>query len=56
MTYDLDEMLLDILGSRELVHSWWNSSNRVFGGDTPEQAFRDRPNNVVMYISRMVYV
>jgi hypothetical protein len=55
MTYDLDEMLLAMLGSKELVEKWWNSPNRAFGYDTPEQAFRDRPNNVVMYISRMVY-
>jgi hypothetical protein len=53
MTNNLDDMLLAVLGSNELVNKWWSSPNRMFGYDTPEQAFRDRPNNVVMYISRM---
>ena len=55
MDYDLDELLLSLLGSKELVDKWWNSPNRMFGYDTPQQAFRDRPDNVVWYISRMAY-
>lgn len=56
MTYDLDEMLLEILGSKELVAQWWDSPNRAFGEDTPEQVFRERPDNVVMYIGMMAHV
>ena len=41
MTHNLDELLLSMLGSHELVQQWWASPNRAFGGDTPQQWWND---------------
>ena len=52
MTHNLDELLLNMLGSHELVQQWWNSPNTAFGGDTPQQWFQDQAlqAQVVSYI------
>jgi len=39
MKNNLDSILLALLGSKELVLKWWNSPNRAFDGDTPQQLF-----------------
>lgn len=47
---DLDEILLSLLGSRELVDNWWNSPNEHFKLDTPQQVWATDPKAVAAYI------
>ena len=53
--YNLDELLLSLLGSQDLVDKWWNSDNTYFHGDTPEQVFRSNPQKVINYINQFCY-
>lgn len=53
--YNLDELLLSLLGSQDLVDKWWNSDNTYFQGDTPEQVFRSNPQQVINYINQFCY-
>ena len=51
MTYNLDEILLALLGSSDLVESWWASPNKAFDGDIPDDIFHsDRRAEVIRYI------
>lgn len=36
MDEKLNKMLKALLGSDELVQRWWNSPNRAFDGETPD--------------------
>jgi hypothetical protein len=53
--YDLDKVVLALVGSAELVEQWWHGENTAFGGDTPDQVFRLEPERVVEYLLRHVY-
>lgn len=53
--YDLDQVVLALVGSTELVNQWWHGANTAFGGDTPYQVFRSEPERVIEYLSRYVY-
>ncbi len=55
MEYNLDEMLLAMLGSQELVNKWWSSPNKAFDLLTPQQAFNSNPEWVVAYILKHSY-
>jgi hypothetical protein len=55
MTNDLDEILLALLGSKELVDAWWNSPNQHFKLDTPQQAWNTDPKAVAAYILGTYY-
>ena len=49
--YNLDEILLQLLGSRELVERWWATPNKAFDWDIPDDIFHsDRHGEVVKYI------
>lgn len=48
-------MLLSLLGSQELVDSWWQSPNKYFGYDTPQQAWNTEPEKVTDYIMNILY-
>ena len=51
MEYNLDNILLRLLGSRELVERWWATPNKAFDGDIPDDIFHsDRRGEVVKYI------
>ena len=51
MEYNLDTILLSLLGSRELVERWWATPNKAFDGDIPDDIFHsDRHSEVVKYI------
>lgn len=51
MEYNLDNILLGLLGSRELVERWWATPNKAFDGDIPDDIFHsDRRNEVINYI------
>jgi hypothetical protein len=57
MTYNLDKLLLGLLGSTDLVNIWWDSPNINFGLDTPNQWFNSssqvKHTTVVDYIVGM---
>lgn len=50
MIDDLDKILLALLGSKELVTKWWNSPNKYFNLDTPQQVWHTDPKSVAAYI------
>ena len=54
MTNNLDELLLAMLGTKDLVDTWWQSPNHAFGYMTPQQAFDCEltRSHVVAYIYR----
>lgn len=47
---DLDEMLLGLLGSPQLVKRWWQSPNLAFDLQTPDQVWSNDPDQVRQYI------
>lgn len=54
--YDLDKMLLGLLGDHELIDVWWNSPNKAFEYNTPQQMWQpDTYSQVVKYIYAMAY-
>ena len=55
VTYNLDDKLMSLLGSKELLEQWWNSSNSYFHGDTPEQIWRSNPQKVIQYVDQFCY-
>ena len=46
----LDIMLINILGSTELLSIWWGGQNKAFGYKTPEEVYTANPQKVVDYI------
>jgi hypothetical protein len=52
---DLDEILLSLLGSPELVTQWWTSPNEHFKLDTPQQVWNTDPKAVAAYILDTYY-
>jgi len=36
---DIDKMLLVLIGNVALVDSWWNTPNKAFDKQTPEQVY-----------------
>lgn len=47
----LNKLLEALLGSEELVDIWWNSSNKAFYGNTPEEEYKKDPGHVIEYIT-----
>lgn len=39
----LNRILFALLGREQLVHDWWNSANRAFDGQTPEEVYQSGP-------------
>lgn len=55
MEYNLDRILLQLLGSQELVQRWWASPNQAFDGAIPDDVFHsDCRAEVVKYILAQV--
>ena len=53
MEYNLDTILLNMLGSEELVQQWWATPNKAFSGEIPDDIFHsDRRGEVIGYILR----
>lgn len=51
MEFDLDKILLEMLGSQELVERWWATPNEAFNGDIPDDIFHsNRRVEVISYI------
>jgi hypothetical protein len=51
----LNEILLQLLGSRELVELWWSSPNKAFDGEIPDDLLHSsRHQEVVKYILAQV--
>lgn len=50
--YDVDIMLLNLLGSKELVDAWWLSPNKAFGDNEPEFIWHTNPLLVYNYIQQ----
>ena len=46
----LNEMLLPLLGSQELVEKWWNRSNKAFALETPASIYESNPDFIVKYV------
>ena len=46
-------MILAIVGENYLADLWWNSSNRAFDGETPEEVLNKDPERVIRYIKAM---
>ena len=36
----INRCLLAMLGREQLMYDWWNSANRAFDGQTPEQVYQ----------------
>ena len=45
-----DALLLALLGSRELVQRWWHSPNLNWQLETPENIFKNNPQQVYTYL------
>jgi len=49
----LNAVLLQLLGSQELVELWWASPNKAFDGEIPDDLLHSsRHNEVVKYVLR----
>lgn len=46
----LMNIILSLVGSRELAYKWWDSPNKAFGGETPYRTYCTNPQKVVDYI------
>ena len=46
------EALITAMVGAELVSKWWNSPNRAFGDDTPEQIYSVAPSAVYAYLMK----
>ena len=46
------EALIIAMVSKELSEKWWNSSNKAFGGKTPEEMYAVSPDKVYGYLMR----
>jgi len=53
MECNLNQLLLGLLGTQELVETWWATPNKAFDGEIPDDIFHsDRKAEVVAYIMR----
>lgn len=51
----LNNVLLSLLGSQQLVEQWWKSNNKAFDGKTPEEVFlssKEGHDLVLQYVHR----
>ncbi len=46
------EALITAMVGKELATKWWNSPNRAFGDDTPEQIYSVAPPAVYAYLMK----
>lgn len=46
----MDEHLYSLLGSHDLVNTWWTSCNKAFGGGSPINAWNNNPDSVVVHV------
>lgn len=46
------EALVISMVGKELAVQWWNSANKEFDGDTPEQVYSVAPSTVYAYLMR----
>lgn len=46
------EALITAMVGKDLVDQWWNSPNKAFGGDTPEQIYSVAPSAVYAYLMK----
>ena len=47
----INEILLSLLGSQDLVQRWWSSPNKAFDNEIPDDLYHsDQHNVVVKYI------
>jgi hypothetical protein len=46
------EALVTAMVGKEMAPKWWNSPNRAFGGDTPEQIYSVAPSAVYAYLMK----
>ena len=46
------EALITAMVGRDLVNQWWNSPNKAFCGDTPEQIYSVAPSVVYAYLMK----
>lgn len=46
----MDAILLALVGSTEMVETWWSSPNRAFDGKTPLEALAVDHRDVVEYL------
>lgn len=46
------EALITAMVGRDLVDQWWNSPNKAFCGDTPEQIYSVAPSAVYAYLMK----
>lgn len=46
------EALVTAMVGKELTEKWWNSPNKAFGGDTPEQIYSVAPSAVYAYLMK----
>ena len=44
------EALLTALVGKDLVGDWWNSPNKAFANETPEQTYSVAPTTVYTYL------
>ena len=52
---DLDEVLLSLLGSKELVDLWWETANKAFAYKTPQEVWNVEPEKVAQYVMGTFY-
>ncbi len=51
----LNEILLQVLGSKEMVERWWATPNKAFDMEIPDDLIHsNRKNEVVKYILAQV--
>lgn len=46
------EALITAMVGKDLVPKWWNSPNKAFAGDTPEQIYSVAPSAVYAYLMK----
>lgn len=52
---DLDEVLLNILGSKDLVDEWWRTPNKDFELKTPLEIWGLQPEKVARHVMNTYY-
>jgi uncharacterized protein (DUF2384 family) len=49
MAYTANQILKALLGSDELVSRWWNSPNRAFDDQTPDDLWHTNKGRIKVY-------
>jgi hypothetical protein len=52
---ELNDKLLSLLGSEELVARWWHTGNRYWDGETPYSIWIRNPEDVEKYVAFFCY-